>query len=183
MLTYKEAYKIVERELGIEEREDIRIYEESTIDLEYGWIFFWNVKYWSKTNFLVGNSPVIVNKFTSELFWLGTAYSVECGINAYEEKMNGFKNIWVIQLKKKVGLLKYFKAIKISRSSIYYYGEILSMLNSHPNIIKKGEIKRILPIKYMSENVGVETIMTNINAKKYNNQRPWINDIAKLYSR
>ena len=33
----------------------------------------------------------------------------------------------------------------------------------------------------MLENVGVETKMMNINAKKYGKERPWINDVKRLY--
>lgn len=160
MLSYTQARNIIEKDLKRQrQKNDVKVYDEFSIELDSGWVFFYNSIDLSKGNYLVGNAPYIVNKFTSNFHVTGTAEPIEYYIDDYEEELNGRKNIWSIQLINKVGFSKFYKAYKLYKQSAFYYSEIWEMINSYPNIIKEGEIRKILPLQIQLERVGIKTIL------------------------
>lgn len=161
MLNYTQARNIVEEDLKRQNlKNDVKVYDEFSIDLDSGWVFFYNSIDLSKGIHLTGNAPYIVNKFTSKFYITGTADPIEYYIDDYEEELNGRKNIWSIQLANKIGFSKFYKAYKLNKQTAFYYSQIWKMINSYPNIIKEGEIRKILPLQIQLERVGIKTILT-----------------------
>jgi hypothetical protein len=65
--------------------------DESTMDLPYGWVFFYQSRRFLETNNLLdaygGNAPIIINRFTYELLCTGTAYPIEHFLAEYERAL------------------------------------------------------------------------------------------------
>jgi secreted PhoX family phosphatase len=95
MLTKSDALALVERELQRKSPPDTQlvVYETDTIEKAFGWIFFYNTKEFRDTgNFssrLVGNGPVMVNKYDGNVTFYGTGESLEHYIEDYERKLFG----------------------------------------------------------------------------------------------
>ena len=70
---------------------DLVIVDESTIEKEWGWIFFYNSERYLTTgeisHALAGNAPYIVNRHTGEMRSTGTAYPIEHYIAEYEREL------------------------------------------------------------------------------------------------
>ena len=64
------------------------ILKEKTIEKSWGWCFFYQsadfIKSGDFRDMLVGNAPVIVNKFTGRLTHTGTAHNIEYYLREYE---------------------------------------------------------------------------------------------------
>ena len=92
MLNFETAKKMVEAQINAcyhIEGDELVVLEEKTLEKEYGWIFFYNSRRFLKTgdvnDMLAGNAPIVVNKRTGKLTWLGTAEPVENYVRRYEE--------------------------------------------------------------------------------------------------
>jgi len=76
------------KETGGQEKYDSVILDDHTIEREFGWVFFYNSRAYTETkNFmcgLVGNAPLIVDRYTGELHVTGTGLPTECYIRSYE---------------------------------------------------------------------------------------------------
>lgn len=86
MISYSEAKKKVDnylRNLDIA----CELLEDETIEWDLGWVFFYNSKEYIKTGnlsaVLVGNAPLIIDKFTGALVEMGTAFPIEYYIENY----------------------------------------------------------------------------------------------------
>jgi hypothetical protein len=68
-----------------------RIVREATIAKPYGWIFFYQSKYYlddgTPSEGLAGNAPIIVNRNTCELRVTGTAEPLEHYLKEYEKTL------------------------------------------------------------------------------------------------
>ena len=75
------------RSWSIENDEPV-ILDELTIEKDFGWGFFYNSRKFVKTEefsyMILGNAPIIVNKFDSSLHHTGTTYATEHYITEYE---------------------------------------------------------------------------------------------------
>lgn len=93
MLDLRTAQKLVEEEINRSYTPGDRlvVLEEETIEKEYGWIFFYTSRRFNETgdpNYLVaGNAPIVVNRRTGKLTWLGTAEPFEKYLRQYEESL------------------------------------------------------------------------------------------------
>ena len=91
MITYDEAKEIAVREITSDGTLDNVIVEESTIEKPYGWVFSFNSKQFVETRdmlyALLGNAPIIVNKYDGSFQFTGPCPSIEENIRAYEKKM------------------------------------------------------------------------------------------------
>jgi hypothetical protein len=95
MIPIEEARSIVEAELSRLDSPDVRpsmaILENSTIERDWGWVFFYqSVEYLETGNpsdQLAGNAPYIVNRHTGELVATGTAWPIEKYIEDYETRL------------------------------------------------------------------------------------------------
>ena len=69
---------------------DVVIDEQSTLELSFGWVFFWNGRAFleadDRDSMLVGNAPLIVDRATGELHETGTAHPIEHYIREYEAR-------------------------------------------------------------------------------------------------
>ncbi len=158
-LTLKDARKLVEIEIGkLLYKEEVVIYDDYTIEFDYGWAFFYNLKNLNKGG-LTGGGPFLVNKFTSEIVPTGSGDVPEFSIDRYEEKIRGKKNVWTIRLKNKIGFSKYVKHYKLNKRTLRFSKDIWNILNSHPGIITSGSIENILKLKRELEDVGIEIIV------------------------
>ena len=91
----QEAQKLVEVELekSADKFDPVEcvIFEEETIEKQWGWVFFYQAKSYVETGdfreMLGGNAPIIVNRNTGELFHTGTAHEVDHYISEYEAKL------------------------------------------------------------------------------------------------
>jgi len=93
-LTKDQASELVKKELLQKESNDsgvLVIVDDSTIEREWGWVFFYNNKKYLETGdfsyALAGNAPMIVNKRTGELVTTGTARPIDKYIEDYETKL------------------------------------------------------------------------------------------------
>ena len=68
-----------------------QIIDEATITKPYGWIFFYQSKAYLETGnrseFLVGNAPILIERFNAELAVFGTSHPTEHYIQEYESKI------------------------------------------------------------------------------------------------
>ena len=95
MLDFETAKKIVEEQINLSynaDGDELVVLEEETIQKEYGWIFFYTSRRFIETgdfnHMVVGNAPIIVNRRTRSLTWLGTAEPLENYVRRYEESMS-----------------------------------------------------------------------------------------------
>lgn len=90
MLTKDEALQIAEAEVSRIADGGARFMRESTIDLEYGWLFFWNSAAFLETRdrrlALIGNAPLLVNKTDGTFAFTGTAHTPGHYLREYEER-------------------------------------------------------------------------------------------------
>jgi len=95
MLTKAEALEIVSRKLQeMNPTDDLFVVvDEHTIEKSFGWVFFYNSKKFVETGIfedrLAGNGPVIVNKFSGDVEFHGSAKSPEEIIEEYLRKSQG----------------------------------------------------------------------------------------------
>lgn len=94
MLNFETAKKMVEEQINVSynaDGDELVELEEETIQKEYGWIFLYTSRRLIETgdlNYMVGgNAPVVVNKRTGKLTFLGTAEPLEEYVRRYEESM------------------------------------------------------------------------------------------------
>jgi hypothetical protein len=93
VLTKTEALDIVSKELQKRSSSDdpFVVVEEDTIEMPFGWVFFYNSKAFLDTGVfsyrLAGNGPVILNKHDGTFKVCGTDKSVEELIEDYEKKL------------------------------------------------------------------------------------------------
>ncbi|MBB4637562.1 YrhB domain-containing protein [Longimicrobium terrae] len=92
MITEAEAKALVAQYLETLDRPDLNlvILEEQTLDLPYGWVFFYTTELFQQTRnprFLIGgNAPVLVEKGSGILHVLGTASSVSAYLAPHERR-------------------------------------------------------------------------------------------------
>lgn len=94
MLNFETAKKMVEEQINASyhvDGDELVVLEEETIQKEYGWIFLYTSRRLIETddlNYMVGgNAPVVVNKRTGELTFLGTAEPLENYVRRYEQSL------------------------------------------------------------------------------------------------
>ena len=66
---------------------DLKIMEDKTIEVDFGWIFFYQSKSFLETNnskfMLVGNAPLIVDKINRSVHPTGTCLPLQSYIDRY----------------------------------------------------------------------------------------------------
>ena len=88
MLTKSECRALASKQLGLDGKQSSEwlIYED-TLEFEFGWVFFWQSKTYIETQdsrqALLGNAPIIVDKYNGHVEFTGTAHSLETYIDAY----------------------------------------------------------------------------------------------------
>ena len=94
MLDLRAAQRLVEEEINRSytvQGDRLIVLEEETIEKEYGWIFFYTSRQFIETgdlNYLVaGNAPIVVNRRTGNLTWLGTAEPLDNYVRNYEDSL------------------------------------------------------------------------------------------------
>lgn len=69
---------------------DYRILDDQTLEIDFGWIFFYQSKRFLETRDLghaiAGNAPVIVDRRDGSVHSTGTAYPVEHYVQEYRRK-------------------------------------------------------------------------------------------------
>ncbi|HRH41948.1 MAG TPA: YrhB domain-containing protein [Pyrinomonadaceae bacterium] len=113
-LSKEEARELVRQEIllhwNIEGDEPI-ILDDLIIEKDFGWVFFYHSRKYIETEdfkyYILGNAPIIVNKFDGSLNYTGTAYETDYYIKEYEKKLkqeassNRVQTIWK-SIKKKL---------------------------------------------------------------------------------
>ena len=98
MLKKDEAKQLVTARINAEDpyavtKVELAIIDGETMEKEYGWVFFYQIKDYLETGDLadtfVGNAPYIVNKYTGEVIATGTAFPIEDYIAEYK-RTNGY---------------------------------------------------------------------------------------------
>ena len=95
MLTRDQAQQIAETEISRRSNGAARVITESTMELEYGWLFFWNsvalLETGDRRSMLVGNAPLLVNRTDGTISFTGTARATSHYLREYEESI-GLRN-------------------------------------------------------------------------------------------
>jgi hypothetical protein len=72
--------------------DELVVLEDRTIARSWGWVFFYTSRLWRETGDLkyaiAGNAPFLVERETGRILPLGTAYSPEKYLEAYEQTGN-----------------------------------------------------------------------------------------------
>ena len=93
MLTKTEALEILSKELRqrCSPEDPFIVIDEYTIEKPFGWVFFYNSKKFLETGLfqdrLFGNGPVIVNKASGTVEFLGSCKPPEDIIEDYERRL------------------------------------------------------------------------------------------------
>ena len=70
---------------------DYAILLDETIEKEWGWVFFYQSKAFVESGdfseMLSGNTPIIVNRHSGELFYTGSAFEIGHYIEEYEDTL------------------------------------------------------------------------------------------------
>ena len=89
MLTLEQAQRIAEADISWRAEGGARVLSQSTIELPYGWVFFWNSVTFLETGdrrfMLLGNAPLIVNGSDGTTRFTGTARATTHYLREYEE--------------------------------------------------------------------------------------------------
>jgi len=94
MLTRDDASALVLRHIAAEcadlpPEDELIVVDDATIERAWGWVFFYTSKLWRETQdtayALAGNAPLLIVRRTGATHVLGTAYSVEEYMQAFEE--------------------------------------------------------------------------------------------------
>jgi Immunity protein 35 len=93
MITLSEAEKIIENELRRREKSigriSLQMISSSTLEQDFGWVFFYNSKEFIESgnlsDMLAGNAPLIVDKFDGSVHVTGTAYPIEFYIKEFKK--------------------------------------------------------------------------------------------------
>ena len=95
MLTRDQARAIVEKELSAAAdaaKCEVVVVESATNERPFGWAFFYESQRYLETgeftHRLVGNAPLIVNRFTGEVVTTGTAHPTEHYLSQYEASLS-----------------------------------------------------------------------------------------------
>ena len=94
MLTATEAKDIAEAYLApsAEFPLEVAILDAETIERAFGWVFFYESRRHLLTgqfeDRLVGNAPLIVNRFTGKVVPTGTAFPIEYYLSEYEASLS-----------------------------------------------------------------------------------------------
>src|SRR6266568_3036818 len=94
MLTKPDALALLERELRqMSPLDHLYVVDDrETIEKPFGWIFFYNTKRFLDTgdpsSGLVGNGPVMVNKYDGTVTFYGTGESLEHYIKDYQKRIS-----------------------------------------------------------------------------------------------
>lgn len=91
MLTYEKAEILAALWVELSTDGSCEIQPEFTMDLPYGWVFFYQGKEYLKhgrfEDQLLGNAPIIVNRFYGDIKVTGTAKPVEEYLKEYESTL------------------------------------------------------------------------------------------------
>lgn len=100
MLDLETAKKMVEEEINISfnhEGDKLVVLDEETVEREYGWVFFYTSQRLIETGdpryLVAGNAPIVVNRQTGELTWLGTGEPFENYLRRYEASITADPNV------------------------------------------------------------------------------------------
>jgi hypothetical protein len=89
MINYEKAKILAQTWINLNNSTEVQIFDEETICKSYGWVFFHQSKSYIETqNFgemLLGNSPILIDRFNGEIRILGTAYEAEYYLEEYEK--------------------------------------------------------------------------------------------------
>ena len=95
MLTVSQAKNLVEARLSAlaDETEcELVVVDSATLERTFGWVFFFQSRLYLETgefmHCLVGNAPLIVNRFTGEIVPTGTAHPTEYYLAEYEASLS-----------------------------------------------------------------------------------------------
>lgn len=88
----EEARSLAERhlaELPMSPPTELVILDEHTMEIDFGWVFFWNSKKYQETGefhyALAGNAPLIVDRLDGSVHETSTAYPIEEIIENYRK--------------------------------------------------------------------------------------------------
>ena len=88
MLTFQKAETLAKTWVDVISEGEAAIMPEQTMDRPYGWVFFYQSKSYiargDSLDALLGNAPIIVNKWTGEIKVTGTGRPVEEFLAEYE---------------------------------------------------------------------------------------------------
>jgi ribosomal protein L7/L12 len=98
MISKEEAKsKVIDLITGSVAGMELVVVDDSTIERDWGWVFFYSSKKWIETGdiqyALGGNAPYIVNRFDGSIHETGTAHSIEHYIDIYEGNVPENKQI------------------------------------------------------------------------------------------
>jgi hypothetical protein len=91
MMNYSKARQLAEAWVAVVSDRSATIVD--VVPRPYGWVFFWQSKRFLETrntiDRLVGNGPVLVDRFNGELRVTGTAHPIEHYLKEYEATLPG----------------------------------------------------------------------------------------------
>lgn len=91
IFTYDEALTAIEAWLAQSSEPDLVVLSEFTLERPFGWVFFYNSRQFVQTGDfkyqLLGNAPLIFNRFTGEIIVTGTARPIEQYIAEFEKSI------------------------------------------------------------------------------------------------
>nr|CEN54999.1 putative integron gene cassette protein [uncultured bacterium] len=94
MLSLAEAQSLVEAEISgfPDDPLEVVVLTSDTRETSFGWVFFYQSRAYIESNdpmeALVGNAPLIVNRFTGDVVVTGTAEPIDTYISRYEASLN-----------------------------------------------------------------------------------------------
>jgi Immunity protein 35 len=88
-MNYEKAKTLAQIWIELNNSVDCEIIDDETISKPYGWVFFYQSKSYLETldfsEQLLGNAPILIDRFDGELRVFGTAESIENYLFDYEK--------------------------------------------------------------------------------------------------
>ncbi|MES2670561.1 MAG: YrhB domain-containing protein [Pseudomonadota bacterium] len=94
MLSLAQAQSLVEARIcGLpDDPIEVVVLTSDTLEKSFGWVFFYQSRVYIQSedpsDALVGNAPVIVNRFTGDVVATGTAESIDAYISRYKASLS-----------------------------------------------------------------------------------------------
>lgn len=121
------------------------IFDESTLEREWGWVFYWGSRGYAETRLfqyaLAGNAPVLVKRVDGSAHFTTTAGPIEEFLIEYEDDLGLVAPVWCLMVDEVKSLDLLMKMRQALRWSVAEVGRVKGSL---PGCVRRGKRREML---------------------------------------